>query len=67
MAKRLDVGPKAVIDHLEMLESGLVSAIKSRDGENTPHCQENRLEIAVSPPMGPGHIFQKMLQRTPGL
>jgi ArsR family transcriptional regulator len=51
MAKRLDVGPKAVIDHLEMLEkAGLIECYQ--DGTRRKYFRIARktvLEVAVSP------------------
>jgi ArsR family transcriptional regulator len=51
MAKRLDVGPKAVIDHLEMLErAGLVECYQDRGRRKYFRiARKTVLEIAVSP------------------
>jgi ArsR family transcriptional regulator len=51
MAKRLDVGPKAVIDHLEMLErSGLVECYQDRGRRKYFRiARKTVLEVAVSP------------------
>ncbi len=51
MAKRLDVGPKAVIDHLEMLErAGLVECYQDQGRRKYFRiARKTVLEIAVSP------------------
>ena len=51
MAKRLDVGPKAVIDHLEMLErAGLVECYQDRGRRKYFRiARKTVLEVAVSP------------------
>ncbi len=51
MAKRLDVGPKAVIDHLEMLErSGLVECYQDQGRRKYFRiARKTVLEVAVSP------------------
>jgi ArsR family transcriptional regulator len=51
MAKRLDVGPKAVIDHLEMLErAGLVECYQDRGRRKYFRIARKAvLEVAVSP------------------
>ena len=51
MAKRLDVGPKAVIDHLEMLErAGLVECYQDRGRRKYFRiARRTVLEVAVSP------------------
>jgi ArsR family transcriptional regulator len=51
MAKRLDVGPKAVIDHLEMLErAGLVECYQEQGRRKYFRiARRTVLEIAVSP------------------
>jgi ArsR family transcriptional regulator len=51
MAKRLDVGPKAVIDHLEMLErSGLIECYHDQSRRKYFRiAQKTVVEIAVSP------------------
>ncbi len=51
MAKRLDVGPKAVIDHLEMLErAGLIECYQDQGRRKYFRIVRNTfLEIAVSP------------------
>jgi ArsR family transcriptional regulator len=51
MAKRLDVGPKAVIDHLEMLErAGLIECYQDRGRRKYFRiARKTVLEVAVSP------------------
>jgi ArsR family transcriptional regulator len=51
MAKRLDVGPKAVIDHLEMLErAGLIECYQDRGRRKYFRIvRKTVLEVAVSP------------------
>jgi ArsR family transcriptional regulator len=51
MAKRLDVGPKAVIDHLEMLEkAGLIECYQDRTRRKYFRiARKTVLEVAVSP------------------
>ncbi|MBP8624367.1 MAG: helix-turn-helix domain-containing protein [Methanothrix sp.] len=51
MAKRLDVGPKAVIDHLEMLEkAGLVECYQDRGRRKYFRiARKTVLEVALSP------------------
>jgi len=51
MAKRLDVGPKAVIDHLEMLEkAGLIECYHDKTRRKYFRIARNTvLEVAVSP------------------
>jgi ArsR family transcriptional regulator len=51
MAKRLDVGPKAVIDHLEMLEkAGLIECYHDRKRRKYFRiARKTVLEVAVSP------------------
>jgi ArsR family transcriptional regulator len=51
MAKRLDVGPKAVIDHLEMLErAGLIECYHDQSRRKYFRiAQKTVIEIAVSP------------------
>ncbi len=51
MAKRLDVGPKAVIDHLEMLErAGLIECYKDQSRRKYFRiAQKTVLEVSVSP------------------
>lgn len=51
MAKRLDVGPKAVIDHLEMLErAGLVECYQEQGRRKYFRIVQNTvLEVSVSP------------------
>jgi ArsR family transcriptional regulator len=51
MAKRLDVGPKAVIDHLEMLErAGLVECYQDQGRRKYFRiARKTILEVAVSP------------------
>jgi len=51
MAKRLDVGPKAVIDHLEMLErAGLVECYQEQGRRKYFRiARRTVLEVAVSP------------------
>lgn len=51
MAKRLDVGPKAVIDHLEMLErAGLVECYQEEGRRKYFRiARRTVLEVAVSP------------------
>lgn len=51
MAKRLDVGPKAVIDHLEMLErAGLIECFRDQSRRKYFRiARKTVIEIAVSP------------------
>ncbi|WP_336248422.1 ArsR/SmtB family transcription factor [Methanothrix soehngenii] len=71
MAKRLDVGPKAVIDHLEMLErAGLVECYQEAGTEKIlPHCQENRSggSSLSSFIWGPGISFRRCSKGRLGL